>query len=44
MKGDKNSSSGKYWYYDLNINKNIKCKPEEVPKGYIKGRKNYAII
>jgi hypothetical protein len=42
MKGDKNSSFGKYWYYDSNTNKNIKCKPEEVPKGYIKGRKiNY---
>lgn len=37
--GKKNGSYGKSWYYDPVTLDNIKCLPEEVPDGYVKGRK-----
>ena len=37
--GSKNGSYGKSWFHDPTTLKNIKCTPDEVPKGYIKGRK-----
>lgn len=38
-KGTKNGSYGRRWYYHPDTLDNIKCLPEEVPEGYIKGRK-----
>ena len=37
--GEKNGSYGRSWYYNPETLDNIKCLPDEVPEGYIKGRK-----
>ncbi len=37
--GEKNGSFGRSWYYDPETLKNKKCLPEEVPEGFVKGRK-----
>lgn len=37
--GKKNGSYGKKWYYDPKTLTNIKCLPEDVPEGYLAGRK-----
>ena len=36
--GSKNGSYGSSWYYNPITLKNIKCTPDNVPEGYIKGR------
>lgn len=38
-KGFKNGSYGRYWYHHPVSLLNVKCFPEEVPLGYVKGRK-----
>lgn len=38
-KGKKNGSFGRYWYHHPKTLENIKCLPDEVPEGFIKGRK-----
>lgn len=38
-KGENNGSYGKKWYYHPDTLDNIKCFPEDVKEGYIKGRK-----
>lgn len=40
-KGSKNGSYGRSWYYHPDTLDNIKCLPEEIPAGYIKGRKMF---
>lgn len=37
--GDKNGSFGRRWYYNPDTLENIKCFPEDVPEGFVKGRK-----
>ena len=37
--GKKNGSYGRSWYHNPGTLENIKCLPEEVPEGYINGRK-----
>jgi len=37
--GSDNPSYGKKWYYSEKLRKNIKCFPEDVPEGYVPGRK-----
>lgn len=37
--GERNSQFGKSWYYHPELKINKKFKPEEVPEGFIKGRK-----
>lgn len=38
-KGSKNGSYGKSWYYNPETLENIKCLPDKVPDGLVKGRK-----
>lgn len=37
--GKKNGSYGRSWYYHPDTMDNIKCLPDEIPDGYVKGRK-----
>lgn len=37
--GPQNSSYGKGWYYNPITYENIKCLPENIPAGFVKGRK-----
>ena len=36
--GEKNGSYGTHWYHNPITLERIKCKPDEVPEGYVKGR------
>ena len=39
QQGDKNSNYGKSWYYNLELKQSKPFLPDEVPYGWIKGRK-----
>lgn len=36
--GEQNGSFGKYWYHNPETEEVVKCSPEEVPNGFIRGR------